>query len=76
MKMKIEPIEDVKFCRFLRAKNAYGRLEGGDNPWLMKDDPNSIFRCIKSTNGAGPDGGLVAPACCVAGRRCYEAPKG
>jgi hypothetical protein len=72
MKKKIEPIKDVKFCRFLRAKNAYGRLEGGGNPWLIADDPNSIYRCILSTSGAGPDGGVVAPSCCVKGRRCFE----
>jgi hypothetical protein len=75
MKTKVEPITDIVFCRFLRAKNPYGKLEGGDNPWLLKDDANSIYRCILSTSGAGPDNGLVAPNCCVSGRSCFEQPK-
>lgn len=74
MKTEIKP-DDTKYCRFLRAKNPYGRLEGGGNTWLLHDDSNTICWCIKSSGAAGPDNGLVAPGNCVPGRRCYEAPK-
>lgn len=65
---------DIKFCRFLRIKNPYGGLEGGENALYLLDDANSICWCIKSTGGAGPDNGLVDPPSCVAGRLCFEAP--
>lgn len=69
------PHSEVKYCRFLRAKNAYGKLEGGDNPWLTMDDPNTVYWCVRSSGGAGPDNGLVAPERCLAGRKCYEPPR-
>lgn len=74
MKTEIKP-DTTKYCRFLRAKNPYGRLEGGENPWLLADDSNTICWCIKSSGGAGPDNGLVAPDRCKPGRRCYEKPR-
>ncbi|MDN5213497.1 hypothetical protein QQ020_15610 [Fulvivirgaceae bacterium BMA12] len=69
----IEP-SNIKFCRFLRSKNPYGSLEGGENEWYLIDDANSICWCIKATGGAGPDNGLVDPPLCVSGRACYEPP--
>ena len=73
METKIEPVR-TKFCRFLRARNPYGRLEGGDNPWLLVDDSSTVCWCLKSSGGAGPDNGPVAPDRCVPGRKCYEPP--
>jgi hypothetical protein len=71
---KITP-GDVKYCRFLRAKNPYGRLEGGENPWLLLDDPNTICWCLQSSGRVGPDNGLIAPERCLPGRKCYEPPR-
>lgn len=69
---KVEPIK-FKICKFLRAKNPYGGNEGGENPWYLIDDANTICWCIKSTGGAGPDNGLVTPTSCTEGRSCYKA---
>lgn len=68
---KIKPI-DMKFCRFLKAKNPFGTLEGGSNDWYVYDDANTIYWCVKSTGAAGPDNGLVDPKRCIPGRKCYR----
>jgi len=68
--MDINPIEN-KYCKYLKAKSPYGLTEGGDNPWYLLDEANTICWCIKSAGGAGPDNGLVAPAKCVQGRSCF-----
>ena len=70
---KVNPV-NIKLCRFLRAKNPYGSLEGGGNPWMLFDDANTICWCVKSIGGAGPDNGLVSPETCQTGRRCYQTP--
>ena len=71
---KIKPV-NTKFCRFLRAKNPYGTLEGGENPWFMLDDANTTVWCVKASGPVGPDNGLVDPPRCVKGRSCFEEPK-
>ena len=58
-------------CKFLRARNPYGMMEGGDNPWLLLDDANTICWCITSAGAVGPDNGLVSPMQCVEGRSCF-----
>ncbi|NND07283.1 MAG: hypothetical protein HKN87_12970 [Saprospiraceae bacterium] len=68
--MDINPLEN-KYCKFLKAKSPYGLTEGGENPWFLLDEANTICWCIKSAGGAGPDNGLVAPAKCVKGRSCF-----
>jgi len=68
--MEIKPLEN-KFCKYLKAKSPYGPVEGGDNPWFLLDQANTICWCIKSAGGAGPDNGLVSPGACLAGRKCF-----
>ena len=68
--MDIKPINN-KFCKFLKAKSPYGPVEGGDNPWYLLDEANTICWCIKSASGMGPDNGLVAPGECTVGRGCF-----
>ncbi|EAR02511.1 hypothetical protein [Maribacter sp. HTCC2170] len=59
-------------CKFLRARNPYGMMEGGDHPWLLLDDANTICWCITSSGGVGPDNGLVSPShCSTKGRSCF-----
>lgn len=69
----LRPVQPT-FCKYLRAKNPYGMLEGGEQPWLLYDDPNTISWCIKATGGVGPDNDLVTPKQCVAGRSCFAPP--
>ena len=69
---EIEPVEDT-ICKYLRARNPYGMMEGGDHPWLLLDDANTICWCIVSAGAAGPDNGLVSPNKCVEGRSCFVA---
>ena len=68
---KVNPI-DTKFCRFLKAKNPFGTLEGGGNDWYTYDDGNTIYWCIKSMGAGGPDNGPVDPRMCISGRKCYK----
>ncbi|MCA0933894.1 hypothetical protein LCM02_15640 [Lutimonas saemankumensis] len=58
-------------CKFLRARNPYGMMEGGEQPWLLLDDANTICWCINSVGGVGPDNGLVSTSRCREGRSCY-----
>lgn len=62
-------------CRYLRAKNPYGMLEGGSNPWQLLDDANTIFWCVRGNGGIGPDSGLITPDKCIHGRSCYRSPE-
>ncbi|WP_345976212.1 hypothetical protein [Sulfurimonas sp. HSL3-7] len=55
---------DTGLCRFLSAKGPYGPLEGGRSRWHLIGDADSVYRCIKSTEDAGPDNGLVDPSLC------------
>lgn len=63
-------------CKFLRARNPYGMMEGGEHPWLLLDDANTICWCINSAGAMGPDSGLVSPVKCVEGRTCFEPMEG
>ena len=65
-------IKRVEICKYLRARNSFGRMEGGEHPWVMLDDPNMICWCILSTGSTGPDNKLVGPRLCVKGRSCYK----
>lgn len=67
----VKPV-DTKFCRFLKAKNPFGTLEGGDNDWYVLEDANTIYWCVKSMGAGGPDNGPIDPRLCVAGRKCYK----
>ena len=70
---KIQP-NNTPFCRFLKAKNPFGTLEGGNQEWFTYDDANTIYWCVKSTGAGGPDNGPVAPGlCCRSERKCYKA---
>ncbi len=62
----------LSICKFLRARNPYGMMEGGDHPWLLLDDANTICWCISSSGAMGPDNGLVSPANCREGRSCFH----
>lgn len=64
--------KNLKICKYLRARNPYGMMEGGESPWLLLDDANTICWCIKSAGGAGPDDGLVSTSSCTEGRSCYD----
>ncbi len=64
---------DIKLCRFLKGKNTFGTLEGGDHDWHVIDDPNTIYWCVKSMGAGGPDNGPVDPKLCRPGRSCYKA---
>ncbi len=70
---EIKPIEG-RICKCLRGRNPYGMTEGGENPWYLLDDANTIYWCILSAGAAGPDNYLVDPKWCVAGRSCFVPP--
>lgn len=61
----------ISICKFLRARNPYGMMEGGDDPWLLLDDANTTCWCINSAGAMGPDNGLVSPMHCTKGRSCF-----
>jgi len=71
----MEPMnsKNKTICKFLRARNPYGMMEGGDKPWLLLDDANTICWCINSAGASGPDNGLVSTSQCREGRSCFVA---
>lgn len=63
-------------CRYLRAKNAFGTLEGGDQPFLPGDPGTTTYWCIRTMGPAGPDDGLTHITNCRNEKRgCYAAPR-
>ena len=62
---------NTTICKFIRARNPYGMMEGGDHPWLLLDDANTICWCINSSGGIGPDNGVVSQSGCKEGRSCF-----
>lgn len=67
--------QNVTICRFLRAKNPFGGMEGGGNPWLMLDTANTTCWCVKTQGPVGPDNSYVEPERCTMGRGCFSAPE-
>jgi len=74
MMKDLKPVEG-KICKYLRARNPYGMMEGGENPWYLLDDANTICWCIISAGAAGPDNNLIGPKRCVEGRSCFVPPE-
>jgi hypothetical protein len=72
--MKHEKNTAARACRYLKSKNQFGSLEGGDEPFVTFDDANAIYWCVKSIGPVGADDGPVDPMLCRAGRLCYKAP--
>jgi hypothetical protein len=65
--------QEVKLCHYLKAKNSFGVLEGGDNQWSGIDDANTQFWCVKTGDAIGPDNELVGSTVCISGRKCFRA---
>ena len=62
-----------KYCRYLRGKNAFGSLEGGEHPFQFYDNSLTTYWCICSMTALGPDGGLVHITTCGDTRRaCFR----
>ncbi len=66
---------NLTYCRYLRAKNAFGGLEGGENPFLPEDPGNTTYWCIRGMGPVGPDGRPAHISTCTKeGKRdCYTA---
>jgi hypothetical protein len=61
------------YCRYLRGKNAYGTLEGDEDPFLFFDTGTTTYWCICSMASFGPDGGVVhISACGNRERACFQ----
>lgn len=67
----MDKVSKTNICKSLRARNPYGMMEGGDSPWLLLDDANTICWCIDATGGVGPDNGLVSTSGCNKSRSCF-----
>jgi len=64
--------QEVKNCRYLKAKNSFGMLEGGDNQWFNIDNANTQFWCVKTGDAIGPDNELVGSTFCISERKCFK----
>ncbi|HQU58315.1 MAG: hypothetical protein KDD02_01085 [Phaeodactylibacter sp.] len=65
--------ETKAYCRYLRAKNAFGTMEGGGRPFLPEDPGTTTYWCIRTMGPAGPDGRLAHISTCTqAERPCYK----
>lgn len=60
-------------CKFLRAKNGYGTLEGGGMPFILTDGITTTYRCICTGEPFGPDYELAHVSVCTARRGCFSA---
>jgi hypothetical protein len=62
----------VEPCRFLRNKGMYVYTDGlGNEPHADYD--NTIYWCLKTMKGFGPDDEFVGrEECCDGSRSCYE----
>ena len=63
-------LKEKLVCRYLKSKNSFGMLEGGDR-WSGIEDPNATFWCIKTSGPVGPDNNLVGSKYCKEGRKCF-----
>jgi hypothetical protein len=70
--MDVRPSAISPFCARLRSKKTYF-LAGP--PRTEEDILEASGRtwCVHTMDAIGPDGKLVRPEACQAGRRCYEA---
>lgn len=64
--------KEIEICRYLKAKNTFGMLEGGDTRWSGIDDANTQFWCVKTGDATGPDDGLAGAAECGPWRKCFQ----
>lgn len=60
-------------CQHLRHKGMYVFTDGSrDGDDFDHDDDSSVYWCLKTMKGYGPDDDVVDRAgCCRAGRACY-----
>jgi hypothetical protein len=68
-------MSDDRICTFLRAKNALGTIEGGENPFTGLDTVNASFTCILTGEPFGPDDQLAHSSVCTAKRVCFSLAK-
>jgi len=65
--------EQKDICKFLRAKNGYGTLEGGSMPFILTDGITTTYRCICTGEPFGPDNELAHTSMCTSTRDCFAA---
>ena len=59
-------------CRHLRHKGMFVYTDGSDGE-THDDYDNTVYWCLKTMKGFGPDDDLVgAEECCSTARSCYE----
>ncbi len=64
------------YCRYLRGKNAYGTLEGGDKPFLNFDPATTTYWCLQTMGPVGPDGRPAHTTTCGDDKRkCFREPE-
>jgi hypothetical protein len=59
------------YCRFLRAKNSFGMLEGDDGFWSGIEDPATQYWCVKTGHAFGPDSRPVSKVDCTEVWGCF-----
>jgi hypothetical protein len=69
-----EPVDltQVSPCRHLRSKGMYVYTDGSDEG-TEEDDNSTVYWCLQTMKGFGPDDDLVGRReCCAPSRSCYE----
>ena len=61
----------INGCKYLRAKNAYGTMEGGDDPFLPLDEGTTNYWCLKTCGTVGPDNFFAYTDACTSKRICF-----
>ena len=67
----VEPRMNSPFCRDIRSKKFYFLQEMPTEIHHLRDASNHCW-CRRTVQAFGPDGELVRPEDCNAGRDCYK----
>ena len=65
------PVVNSPFCREIRSKKYYFLQEMPTEVHHLRDASNHCW-CLRTMQVFGPDGELVRPEDCAAGRTCYR----
>jgi hypothetical protein len=65
-------MKNVRVCRLLRTKSAFGAVVGED--WREGNDTTAPHWCLATMESFGPDEHHVHAHDCREGRRCFQRP--
>ncbi len=71
MNKPLSILDEPTLCRYLQTKPVFGLEEQAGLPWGEGAATNQSFRCLQTTEAAGPDEQLAHPESCRSARACF-----